>query len=59
MGNETEVEISHEHRDLSEITAESEKASTSNEKEIEILQEQRDSSDTESYEVDRNWSAAK
>ena len=52
MGNETEVEISHEHRDLSEITAESEKASTSNEKEIEILQEQRDSSDTESYEVE-------
>lgn len=52
MGNETEVDISPEHRHASEITAESENASTSNEKELEISQEQRESSDTESYEVE-------
>ena len=52
MGNVTEVEISPEHTDVSEITAESENASTSNEKELEISQEQRESTDTESYEVE-------
>ena len=44
MGNETAVEISPEHTDASEITAESENASTSNEKELEISQEQRNCS---------------